>query len=281
MGRLFFHIHIWKTAGTTFFNICSDNYGKKFHRDKMLIQNWFLSKDQLLWLMEYHGWIRCYSCHMLNGDLPFENDLEKEVVGIAFVRDPVDRFISSYHFQRGQNYRGGVAKEHDFDDFCKTALEDTFNPMWRNGQTYILGGKGDAEGLNKVNERIQQNNIILLPTERFDESCVLLEKLYPSDFTDCSYTRKNVSKKNTPITEEQRRRVAQWMETDLKLLELANQQLDLSLQRLFQSNSELNNYLSSFNRRCKIKKQRQRVSHLTRNLKTRIETTIGKLKKIH
>ena len=145
MKRVFFHIHIWKTGGTTFFNMCSRNFGRDFLRDVMFIQNWFLSVEQLQWLLKYHDWIRCYSCHMLSGDLPYNYE-SRAVVGIAFVRNPVDRFISSYNFQRGANYRGGIAKQESFDTFIKKALIDEDNPWWRNGQTFILGGQRHGRG---------------------------------------------------------------------------------------------------------------------------------------
>lgn len=279
MRRVFFHIHIWKTGGTSFLNICSANFEKNFRRDIMLIQHWFLSNQQLRWLLDYHDWIRCYSCHMLSGDLPY--DVEgTEVIGIAFVRNPVDRFVSSYNFQKGDNYCGGIAKDNTFESFYTKALVDTFNPMWRNGQTFVLGGSGTEAGLTGISQLVQNGRLVLLPTERFDESCILLERLFPDDFRDCSYTRYNVSKVREPISEHHRAVISKYMDIDFKLLTLANEYLNSGLERLFPDLNERQRYLEAFRRRCDLKKRRQRFASKVGSIDRAIKTVLRKIIKL-
>jgi hypothetical protein len=273
MKKVFFHIHIWKTGGTSFLTICRENFGKSFHRDNMLVQDWFLSAQQLRWLLEYHDWVRCYSCHMLSGELPYDTDVAK-VIGVAFVRNPVDRFISSYNFQRGDKYRGGIAKDHNFDEFYKKAIVDTVNPMWRDGQTFVLGGSGTDDGMSLVSERVKNGQIILLPTERFDESCILLERLFPEDFKDCSYIRYNVSQRNEVISEHQRAAISQYMNTDFKLVTFANDYLDSTLDRLFPDLNERRQYVDDFRHRCKMKKRRKRLINLAGKMKSVIKACV-------
>jgi hypothetical protein len=277
MKKVFFHIHLWKTAGTSFLNICSENFKKQFRRDTMLIQDWFLSLQQLQWLLDYHDWLRCYSCHMLNGDLPYDNTSDIEVIGIAFVRNPVNRFISSYNFQSGKNYRGGIAKEFKFDEFLQKTLVDDDNQMWRNGQTFVLGGSGTETGLAVVSERIKKKRLILLPTERFDESCVLLERLFQDDFKDCSYTRQNVSKSTASISEQQRTTIAQYMNIDFKLFDLANVYLDETLDHLFLDRSERQQYLDNFRRRCGRKKLNKQAIYLVKNPISAVKAVMKKV----
>ena len=276
MQRVFFHIHIWKTGGTSFFNICSENFGKSFHRDIMLIQNWFLSVEQLRWLLDYHSWVRCYSCHMLSGDLPYNHE-SRQVVGIAFVRNPVNRFISSYNFQRGENYRGGIAKAHGFDEFFTNALVKEDNPWWRNGQTFILGGSGTDAGYDRIAERVDKGQLILLPMERFDECCVLLERLFPDDFKACSYKALNVSRQTQPVSDAQRDAIAAYMDTDLKLLSLANAYLDSTLAGLFEDMNERQHYLDDFRHRCESKSQQIRLAHITKKIRGTLKSTLSKL----
>jgi hypothetical protein len=273
---VFFYIHIWKTGGTSFFNICSDNFGNNFHRDNMLIQNWFLSVEQLRFLLEYHSWIQCYSCHMLSGNLPYDHE-SREVVGIAFVRNPVNRFISSYNFQRGRNYRGGIAKENDFCEFAGKALEKENNPWWKNGQTFVLGGLGTQKGLEVVAEHVKKGELILLPTERFDESCVLLEHLFPANFKECSYTPLNISRKSKPISDEQRAKVAAHMDLDLELVNLANNYLDRMLHQIFPDSNQLLQSLNDFQIRCEKKKRNKRWAYIVKNYRVAFKKALAKL----
>jgi hypothetical protein len=276
MKKVFFHIHIWKTGGTSFLNICRENFGKGFHRDTMMIQDWFLSPQQLRWLLNYHDWIRCYSCHMLSGELPYDMD-NTEVIGISFLRNPVNRFVSSYSFQRGDNYRGGIAKNYDFDSFYKSALMATDHPMWRNGQTYILGGSRTESGIEKISARLSKNQLILLPTEKFDESCILLEKLFPDNFKDCSYVAYNVSQKKTTITDRQYKDIAGFMDLDFRLHKMANDYLELALRRFFPDPDSRRHQLEDFRNRCISKRRRQRVTNILNTLGKRIKSGLKKL----
>ncbi len=276
MSQVYFHIHIWKTGGTSFLNICRENFGKAFHRDNMLIQNWFLSAQQLRWLLKYHAWVRCYSCHMLSGELPYDNETGKRVVGIAFVRDPVKRFMSNYNYQRGADYLGGFAKENDLDAFISKAIVENENPMWRNGQTFILGGSHSASGLDRIAELTKQGHLICLPTERFDEACILLERLFPNDFKDCSYAHYNVSKQKTTVSDKQTATISEYMKLDFRLLEFANRFLDSSLRRVFEDSSQFQNYLDDFRRRCDLQKRRQRIARLTGKLERGVSLSVNK-----
>ena len=231
----------------------------------MLIQDWFLSAQQLRWLLTYHNWIRCYSCHMLSENLPYDLN-GMEVIGIAFIRNPVDRFVSSYNFQKADNYKGGFAQNTNFDDFLVKTLVDVVNPMWRNGQTFVLGGSGSETGLARISERLGQERIILLPIERYDESCILLERLFPDDFKDCSYIRYNVSKRAESISKHQRNAVSQYMDIDFKLLTSANDYLDSTMNRLFPDLNERQKYIDDFRYRCHLKKRRKHTIHRIKNI---------------
>ena len=269
--RVFFHIHIWKTAGTTFLNICGGNFPNAFRRDIMLIQEWFLSKEQLRWLLIYHEWIRCYSCHMLSGDLPYDFG-DAEIIGISFVRDPIDRFVSSYNYMMADHYRGGYDKGIRFDEYYARTFIDVDNPWWRNGQTNILGAPFKREAaLARIRENIKNGRLILLVTERFDESCILIERLFPKDFKDCSYIRFNESRKNKQIKELQRQAVLQYTSYDMEMHRIANQFLDSELNRLYPDLNERQIYLEDFRKRCKSKEKRHKTLLKVRSLKNRIK----------
>jgi hypothetical protein len=132
---------------------------------------------------------------MLSGELPYE-DKKHEIIGIAFIRDPVDRIISMFRHQINPSYKGGFAKQQNFNDFINDALVKGDSPLLGNGQTNILGGSADESGLEKIEDRIKAGHLILLKSDRFDESCILLEKLFPSDFTNCAYIRLTFQKQS-------------------------------------------------------------------------------------
>ena len=245
----------------------------------MLIQEWTLSTQQLNWLLEYHKWIRCYSCHMLSGDLPYDVE-DTEVLGISFVRNPIDRFISSYHYMMDDNYHGGYLKGTSFDEFYARTFINVDNPLWRNGQTHIIGGNtSEEEALSQIRKRLIMGRLILLVTERFDESCIVLERLFPADFKDCSYIRYNVSPKKRIVTESQRKAVSEYTNLDTELLAIANDYLDATLDRLYPNLKERQQYLTDFRRRCQSKDRKNRVikaaKSIERTAKRAIMNTIS------
>lgn len=255
MHRVFLHIHIWKTAGTTFLNICRRNFTNSFQRDNMLYQHWFLQPDQIRLMLKYHDWLRCYSCHMLSGNLPYDMK-SRELIGIAFIRDPVDRLISSFNFQIGNNYRSKFFKQTDFETYYK----DSKNlPYWANGQTYILGGAADKSSLKLIEDRIKAGRLILFRTDRFDESCILLEKLFPSEFTDCSYTPFNVSTNKIIASPSQREEISEFMDLDYKLLKISSKYIDHQIDKLFPDGIEKQEYFKNFEKRCLNRKKKQRI----------------------
>ncbi|MGB7933337.1 MAG: hypothetical protein WCH04_14115, partial [Gammaproteobacteria bacterium] len=208
-------------------------------------------------------------CHMLSGDLPYDMEYTK-VVGLTFIRNPVDRLISSYHFMMDSRYRGGYSKEMGFDEYYVHELRND-NPWYRDGQTYVLGGSATEDGLAKIRKRMENGQMAVLVTERFDESCIILERLFPEDFKDCSYIPSNISSKRRTISDEQRKAVSQYMDLDFRLLTLANDWMDTTLDRLFPNEHNRQEYFNDFRQRCRLKKRKQSITHarmaLDRNIK--------------
>ena len=279
--RVFFHIHTWKTGGSTFLNICRNNFGPNFHRDIMLVQQWFLSPDQIRWLLNYHKWIRCYSCHMISGDLPYDY-LDAEVIGIAFVRKPVDRFVSSFKYMKDKNYRGGFHKNVSFNEIFSRTFIEVDNPWWRNGQTHVLSGQiSNRDALRTIIKLVEKGRLILLVTERYDESCIVLEKLFPIEFKDCSYVKYNVSPMKIKLDERQHKAVAEYVKLDNKLHKIANQILDSELERLFPQPKEKDKYLSAFKEKCRKKQRNHRISNKLNSFENALKkSSLNHIKKL-
>lgn len=100
---------------------------------------------------------------------------------------------------------------------------------------------------------MEQGHLLLLVTERFDESCLFLESLFPEDFKDCSYMPLNLSEKKDTIGNGERKLVERHNALDLKLHKMANEFLDRGLESCFDSKEALHKGLSEFQKRCRKK----------------------------
>ena len=58
--------------------------------------------------------------------------------------------------------------------------------------------------LNYIQEHIDNRSLLLFPLERFDDSLVILNKLFPDYFKDISYKKENISKKDQLVSKENR-----------------------------------------------------------------------------
>jgi len=268
--RLFIHIHLWKTGGTTFFNMCRRNFGKGFRRDTMMIQDWSLTAEQVRWIIDYHSWLSCYSCHMVSSDLPYEMD-GVDLRAVSFVRNPIDRYISSYHYQRSIEKVGPGSRARNFVEFYHNTLGKGDDDPYGNGQTFVLGGAKTEQSLQHVTELVEQGRLLLLVTERFDESCLLLESVFSEDFKDCSYVPLNVSEKKETIGDAERKLVERHNTLDLKLHKMANEFLDRGLESYFGSKEALHKGLSEFRKRCRKKPLMNKVGAAALYLPRQVE----------
>lgn len=218
----------------------------------MIIQDWSLTKEQLRWIIDYHSWLRCYSCHMVSSDLPYDMD-GVDLRAICFVRNPIERYISVYHYQRSIEKVGPGSRAQNFVEFYHNTLGKGEDDPYKNGQTFALGRAKTEQGLQHVTDLVEQGHLLLLVTERFDESCLLLESLFPEDFKDCSYMPLNVSEKKDTIGKTERKLVERHNALDLKLHKMANEFLDRGLESCFDSKEALHKELSDFQKRCRKK----------------------------
>ena len=86
--------------------------------------------------------------------------------------------------------------------------------------------------------------------EQFDEACVCLEQLFPKSFSDLSYVSVNVSKKDTEVSEDERRYIGQFLKLDQPVFDLADSFLDQTIDRAFPSREEFQRKLGEFKELC-------------------------------
>ena len=236
--------------------------------------------EQLLWLYPYE----CFTSHVfcLNS-MPL--DRYPNLLAFAFIREPIDKVVSSYFYMRG---RRETANDHPTRKMSLPDLIDSmmksndFNPfLLDTPQTDWVVGYKNAD-LDMVHDYLKRGYVHILPTERFDESMVVLEQILPKAFTDCSYSKKiNVSDK--PVDEQYltaSREAAEklpWIEKDTQLHQLANGHLDHLIAANFNSNMDFANSLKRFKMRCKIECTCSKGDNQSQSLIRRISSRLSKL----
>lgn len=256
--RVYFHVHIPKCGGSTFLEVLQQNFGWGFHRDDGLLTDYQYSSEQVDKILRAHQWLRCYSSHKLSLELPYCFP-GIDLYSIAFIRDPVDRFISHYFFHR--HYSAVYvpeAKKLDLSDYIEFALTEGNQPMYIGGQTRFLSGSPDEKGLTHIEKLLIKGNTMLFPLSRFDEACLFLEKSYPDDFRDCSYVIRNISTKDQSISVEHRQKIADYGGSDTTLLDMSNRFLDNKL-ALYYDKESLIQEKNEFYRRCQRRRNVERI----------------------
>ena len=256
MRDFFFHVHVPKCAGTTFNAILKANFGSAFFADYGLLNDYQYSKEQVMQILRGFPHLQCVASHHLSIHLPFENDVAR-VRAIVFARRPADWVASTYFYNRGQPHTAGqMAKQVDF----ATYVEKRFQAAAPGsiGQTRLLAHVGGDEGFDHIRNTVEKHDVLLFPVDGFDESCVVLETLFPAFFRDCSFARQNVSVRDQASLPDLEQRIEKVLAADFKLYAFAQSQLEERIQKLFPNRNAFEERLGEFRRRRPVKGKKKR-----------------------
>jgi hypothetical protein len=280
--KLFLFLHIFKTGGSTFRRILKDNFGDEaaIENPYMCLQNYTKEQiEQLFYLYSY----RIFAGHVfrLRDSL---KALNSSIQLIAFTRDPVEKAMSIYYYLRNRDTTNPnhPVKSKSFIEMVDFVLnKKSFNPYSLDAsQLEWLVGSEDAS-TEEVREAVRLKRLLLFPTEEFDLACVILERMFPDDFKDCSYSdRANVSSRPKLINTNERAAAERlpWIGKDRRLHEFSKQNIkELSIS-IFKSELEIQKALQDFRLRCKKRKNGTKT-HLSKykKLKTLIKNVIKKV----
>jgi hypothetical protein len=237
-----------------FRNIVLQNFDKGAIVDNPLMSELAYSTNQINRLFYLYPY-RFYLGHVfrLKNALLAQNE---EVQLISFVRDPVRKALSSYHYLRNRDMTNPEhpIRHKTFAEMIEYVSRldyyDSFD--LDSSQLDWLVGEKDAD-ITIVENAVNSGRLVLLPTEEFDLSCIILEQLFPEDFSDCSYKTKinvSVASRQDNTEELMHANKLPWMERDRNLHRLAQNNLDKLVKEIFNTESSLEKAKIDFINRC-------------------------------
>lgn len=269
--RVFFFVHTPKCAGTTFRSILRRNLGPDYLEEYRLLEPRELRyrADDLGRLLAFLPKLRGFSGHCISCDLPFDQP-DAEVIGLGAVRDPIERILSWYSFNRNTHHYDLVEKHQELGTYLEFLLAeyDFAADPWRLCQVPDLVDRPGAAGLERITELAARDRLVLFPMTRFDEMMCWLESRWPDDFADTTYgSRENISRYDQSAAGGaigkllDRLRAHPALEADLQLHELAHRELDRQVARLPGGTEAFAQVLARFESRQRRAERRERWVH--------------------
>ena len=102
----------------------------------------------------------------------------------------------------------------------------------------------------------------MFPLESFDESCIILETLYPIHFKDCAYVVYNVSTRDQLVEHKHRDLINEFVCHDVELYRMAQAFLDSLINKHFPEAGSMENALDNFVKRCEKQRRKNQLQSL-------------------
>jgi hypothetical protein len=184
MRSIVLHYHLFKNAGSSVNAILKKNFRRRWLNGEFGRPPNFAAVAE--WIVG-HPHIKAFSSHTAQLPMPVLEDIE--IIPILFVRHPIDRIRSAYHFNRKlppKETRGQLAKVTGLADYVRIRLANKRDRQCRNMQTARLGRVVLNDKNCELDTAIGQ--LERLPfvgvVERFDESVQVLEHILRPRFPE-------------------------------------------------------------------------------------------------
>ncbi len=198
--RVILHYHLFKNAGSSVDHILATNFGGRWSTIEGEHPWSVLGVDSLTNFIHNHPRLLAISSHTARPPLP---QLPNTIFyPIFFLRHPIDRVISIYHFERkqlGDNFSATTARQNDFAGYVQRMLDSPDNEgiVFSNFHTICLSqataNLADLRQARVLSSSPAEARAFLagLPAfglvEHFDESIQRLEKWLQGPFPGINF----------------------------------------------------------------------------------------------
>jgi len=220
-------LHIPKTAGTTLDRILHQEYEpQQIYNLGQTVQKSIRAYQELA--TEEKEVIRIVSGHTPYG---FHKYVPGSSTYFTFLRDPVDRVVSFYHFVKNQEQHYlNTAATKEFSGI-KPFVSSGITTMVDNGQTRLISGvwleprfgEITSQTFEQAKTNLSQSFSVVGLTEQFDATLLLLRETF--NWHDIKYMRQNVTKVSPlerNLTPEERETILSINQWDVALYEYAH-----------------------------------------------------------
>ncbi|WOJ93441.1 hypothetical protein R0135_16895 [Congregibacter variabilis] len=204
------HAHLFKNAGTTLDWSLERSFGDRFcdHRGDADMR---ANPEYLANFLKRNPRLQALSSHWLPFPLPSVEGLR--LVPLVILRDPIERILSVYEFERRQavDHPGTrKARDGDLQSYVAWRLEKGTGPVVRNYQVRMMSGtypgSGDEAQFDRAVALLNGLPAIGM-VDRYRESAVMFEQTLKQDFPDLdlAFRRQNVRDSSDHRSSDERR----------------------------------------------------------------------------
>ena len=221
-NNFYIHVHLPKTGGTTFNSVLEDNFDIKYEPfiGRLIHELPYITNEQIERYVVKHPGMKCLTSHMFRAILPYQST-NRNIIAIAVIRNPVDRFFSYYFHMR---HRFGVdceEKEMKIEEYIKFRINQVGGKPFKGYLNHFCGIENE-EAFNYIKALIENKHLYIFSTYQMQEGFDYLKSEFPNDFTKTFFKQENISEKDQEVTDSMKQEIHKHVSPfDWKLLELA------------------------------------------------------------
>ncbi len=132
------HYHLFKNAGTSVDHLLQSSFKGKWRSREFPAEGQNNTARVEQWISETPEAV-AFSSHTMLGPVPQIEGVD--IISLVLLRDPIDRIVSAYRFERDQQadtWGAELAKREDFEGYVRARLSRRGDKQCRNFQTNRL-----------------------------------------------------------------------------------------------------------------------------------------------